>query len=139
MKNDEKQNKLRLVLTAAVLLHLGVVVWHGSSHSHVPVPITFLQTVFVVIVIVLLPLIGGGLMWTSLRQFAVWLVTLSMFGALAFGVINHFILTSPDNIMEVPAREWRNSFVVSAYLLVVIEALGTILGLVAIRSRKRTA
>ena len=139
MKNDEKQNKLRLVLTAAVLLHFGVVVWHGSSHNHVPVPITFLQTVFVVIVIVLLPLIGGGLMWTSLRQFAVWVITLSMFGALAFGVINHFILTSPDNIMEVPAHEWRSSFVLSAYLLAVIEALGTIVGVVAIRSWKRTA
>jgi len=39
----------------------------------------------------------------------------------------------------VPAHEWRSSFVLSAYLLAVIEALGTIVGVVAIRSWKRTA
>ena len=134
MKNDGNQTLLRTALAAIVVLHFAVVLWHGSAHSNVPVPITTMQTAFVVIVILLLPLVGAALVWSRFRQIGAWLIALSMLGSLLFGVINHFILVSPDNVAQMPEHAARHSFILSAYLLVLTEALGTVLGLIAIRA-----
>ena len=134
MKNDGKQTLLRMALAAIVVLHFAVVLWHGSAHNNVPVPMTTMQTAFVAIVILLLPLAGTALAWSRFLQIGAWLIALSMLGSLLFGVINHFILASPDNVAQVPEHAARHSFVLSAYLLVVTEALGTVIGLIALRA-----
>jgi hypothetical protein len=59
------------------------------------------------------------------------LIALSMLGSLVFGVINHFVLESLDNVMEVPEHAWRHSFVLSAAIVAVTEAAGAVLGAVA--------
>jgi len=127
-----KEGPLRAGLTAIVLLHLGVVLWHGAAHAEIPVPLTPLQTAFVAVVVVLLPVIGAGLLWTRSRLLAAWLITLAMLGSLLFGFVNHFVLDSPDHVTHVPEHAWRPMFVVSAVLVAVTEGLGTIMGALAV-------
>ncbi len=91
-------------------------------------PLTATQTAFVGFVIILLPLIGAGLLWTKLKRAGAWLITLSMLASLLFGFLNHFVLDAPDYVLAVPAHAWRYSFILSAALLVVTETIGTVIG-----------
>lgn len=127
-KNDQQ---LRGWLIAIVIVHGVVTLWHGLAHTNIPVPLTSLQTVFVSIVIILLPLIGAGLLWTSRKGLAALLITVSMLASLLFGLVNHFILDSTDYVMAVPEHEWRHSFVLSAVVVAVTETIGTVLGAIA--------
>lgn len=52
----------------------------------------------------------------KIQGLAAWIIALSMFGSFVFGVINHYILVSPDNVMVVPAHAERGAFIVSAAL-----------------------
>ena len=74
------------------------------------------------------------MLWTDRKTTAAWLIALSMLGSLIFGLANHFMLESPDYVMEVPAQAWRYTFVLSAALLAVTESIGAVLGGVAIRA-----
>jgi hypothetical protein len=136
MATNEQQ--LGRSLVAIVVIHFLVVIWHGASHIGVPVPLSAAQTAFVTIVIVVLPIVGAALLWTSGKTLAAWLITLSMLAALLFGFINHFARDSSDYVVELPANAWRYSFVFSAALLVVTETIGTVLGIVAIYVWRRT-
>jgi cation transport ATPase len=133
------QNWLHALLVASVLIHFLALLWHGTAHILVPVPLTALQTAFVGFVIFLLPLIGAGLLWSNRRRTAAWLISLSMLGSLIFGFINHFMRASPDYVLEVPANAWRHSFVTSAALLAVTETIGSVVGAVAVWTWRRTA
>lgn len=128
-----KDQWLRTSLVTIVVIHFIIVLWHGAAHGEIPVQLSSAQTAFVIIVITLLPVIGGGLLWSRRKIAAAWLITLSMLAALVFGVINHFMLESSDYVVEVPVNAWRHSFVLSAALVAVTEAIGTALGAVAIR------
>jgi hypothetical protein len=139
VNRTESKSWLRASLAASVMLHFVVLLWHGTAHTHVPVPLTALQTAFVGFVIFLLPLLGAGLLWTNRRRTAAWLITLSMLGSLLFGFINHFMRASPDYVLAVPAHAWRHSFILSAALLAVTETIGTVMGAVAVQTWRRTA
>ena len=134
MNRTEGTSWLRASLVAIVLIHFVVTLWHASAHTLIPVPLTSLQTAFIGVVIALLPLIGAGLLWTSHERTAAWLIMASMLGSLVFGFINHYMRSSPDYVLEVPAHAWRYSFIVSAALLVVTETTGTVLGAVAMQA-----
>jgi hypothetical protein len=123
---------LRTSLFAIVLIHFVVLLWHGIAHILIPVPLSALQTVFVMFVILLMPLVGVALLRNNRRRTAAWLITLSMLGALLFGFINHFIRASSDYVLEVPANTWRHGFVTSAALLAVTETIGTVVGAAAV-------
>lgn len=125
----------RKMLVAFVIVHLVVTLAHGASHGGAHVPLTPAALVFVVLVIQLGPLVGLGLMLVQPRSGAA-VVAASMAGALLFGVVNHFVLPGPDNIMQVQA-EWRTLFAATAALLALIEAGGTIVGVVAVRRYTR--
>ena len=56
-----------------------------------------------------------------------------MAGALVFGLGNHFIIAGEDHVAHV-AAEWRTLFGVTAVLLVITEAAGTIVGVWSSRS-----
>jgi hypothetical protein len=137
---DMSDNKSwRIWLAAAVLLHAVVATWHGAAHMQVPVPLTTLQTAFVGIVITLAPLVGMAMLWTSRRREGAVVIAVSMFASLIFGVVNHFVLHSPDNVLELPEHAWRHSFVLSAVLVAVTETAGAVLGAVAAKAWWRDA
>ena len=112
------------ILTAVVLLHLLVTVLHGRAHVGAAVPATTSSNIFILTVIVAAPLVGAVVLWFFSIRAGAWLLGLSLAGALMFGVINHFVLESPDHVTHIVAH-WRALFTVTAVLLAVTEALGS--------------
>jgi ABC-type xylose transport system permease subunit len=112
-------------LTATVLAHLVVSMVHGVAHTQANVPLSLAANLFVYIVILAGPLIGLALTWWTPRLGG-WLIALSMAGSLVFGLVNHFVLTSPDHVAHVDPQ-WRSLFATTAVLLAVTEALGVVL------------
>lgn len=123
---------LRGWLVAAVIAHLITTIWHGIAHLQIPVDLTFAQAGFIGIVIILLPLVGISLLWSSRQQQSALLLAITMFGSLIFGIVNHFILDSPDYVPSVPHHEWQPSFVLSAALIIVPDAAGIVLAALAV-------
>jgi hypothetical protein len=119
---------LRGWLVAIVIVHFAIASWHGAAHAQVPVPLTAMQTAFVGIVIVSLPFVGAGLLWTKRKRDGAWVIAVSIFGSLIFGVVNHYVLDSPDHVTAVPEHAWRHTFVLSAALLAVSEVIGAAAG-----------
>lgn len=128
-----KDARLCAWLVAIVVVHLAVTLWHGAAHAEIPVPLTPLQTAFVGVVIILLPILGAGLLWSRYKLGAAVVITLSMLGSLLFGFVNHFVLDSPDHVTHVPEHAWRQMFVVSAVLVAISEGAGVFVGAVAVR------
>src|SRR5437899_1813470 len=125
-------------LTAVVLIHLVISLVHGAAHAGARVSLTPAGAMFVFIVILAGPLAGLGLSrWRP--QPGAWLVACAMAGALVFGLINHFIIAGADHVGHVAAA-WRSLFGVTAALLVVAEAAGTVIGVrQATRRARRTS
>jgi hypothetical protein len=121
-------------LTAVVLGHLVISMAHGAAHAQAQVPLSRAATLFVYIVILAGPLIGLVLTWPA-ERIGGWLIALTMTGSLVFGVINHFVLASPDHVAQV-APQWRPLFTTTAILLVVTEVLGAMLAIRFLRERK---
>jgi hypothetical protein len=115
--------------TIVVAIHAIVVVLHGLAHQKVPVPLSWLQSLFVGVVIVLAPVVAVGLLRTRFEAVGRWLFLGSMTGALLFGIYYHFIAMSPDRISQVPFAGWGATFQVTAILLLLTEALGSGVGL----------
>lgn len=111
------------LLTTIVLLHLGVSVLHGWAHAGAVVPVSTAASIFIFTVIVAAPLVGIGILWFLSISGGAWLVGLSLTGALLFGVVNHFVLDSPDHVAHIVAQ-WKVLFGTTAVLLALTEALG---------------
>lgn len=111
-----------------VLAHLLVVVVHGLAHGLIPVDQPPLQQAYVVVVVVLGPLVALALVRRGSVRAGAALLAVSMAGSLVFGGVLHFVLDTPDHVAAVPADPWRLPFRLSAVLLVVTEALGTVAG-----------
>lgn len=126
-----------MLVAAGVVAHAAVAGWHGAAHTFVPVPLTPMQQAFVGVVIMLLPLVGAGLLWTRWRVAAAALITVTMLASLLFGIINHFVLDSPDHVLSVPHHDWQHGFVLSAALVAVSEAVGAVLAAFALWSWRR--
>jgi hypothetical protein len=116
---------VRLSLAAVVIAHLVVSMLHGVAHDRAQVPLSLWANVFVYVVILGGPLAGLALTWWNARAGA-WVVALAMAGSFVFGVVNHFLLSSPDHVAHVDPR-WRPLFTVTALLLALTEALGVVL------------
>jgi hypothetical protein len=125
---------LRRWLTAAVLLHLAVSIVHGAAHANAHVPLSSAANVFVFFVILAGPVIGLALTWRA-ERIGSWMIAITMAASLVFGVVNHFVLASPDHVAHV-ARQWRPLFTTTAVLLAVTEALGTAVAVRSARERK---
>jgi hypothetical protein len=52
-----------------------------------------------------------------------WLVAATMTGALVFGIVNHFLIVSPDHVSQV-SGQGQGLFRTTAVLLVLTEAAG---------------
>jgi hypothetical protein len=120
-------------LTTAVLAHLAVSIVHGAAHAQAQVSLSFAANLFVYIVILAGPLLGLALTWPA-ERIGSWLIAVTMAGALVFGVVNHFMLSSPDHVAHVDPQ-WRPLFATTAVLLAVTEALACGLAIRLARER----
>jgi hypothetical protein len=124
---DMRRDKLLLGLVAVVLLHLVVTIFHGSAHTTAGVGLGPAGLVFVILVIEIGPLAGLVWMLKNPRTGAA-LIALTMGAALIFGLVNHYVIPSPDRIDHVhgPAHDL---FQTTAALLLVTESAGAALGI----------
>lgn len=113
-------------LAAIVLVHLGVSLVHGAAHSGAQVALGSAGTLFVYVVILAGPLLGLAVAARQ-RQLGAAIVALTMASSLVFGLINHFIIDGTDHVAHVEAA-WRTLFASTAALLVIVEAVGTVVG-----------
>lgn len=134
----ERGNSLAPLLAAAVVIHAVIGLWHGAAHSEVPVPLTSAQQVFVGVIVMLAPLVGAGLLWSRWRRSAALLIAAAMLGSLIFGVLNHFVLDSADNVVSIPEHVSRHGFVLSAALIAISETMGTVVAAAAVLVWPRT-
>jgi len=115
------------VIYAMILGHTIVSGYHGWSHFYAAVPASLAQNVFIVSVIFVSPVLAALLLVRRMTYAGVVLFTLSMLGALTFGVMYHFIMDTPDlctNVRGIGSRQ----FFVSAVLLASLEFIGFVWG-----------
>jgi hypothetical protein len=126
----------RISIAVLVALHLAVVVWHGSAHTTLAIALTPAKTAFVFIVILIAPPVGAALMLTRYVKAGAWIVVLSMFSALFFGVYHHYIMISPDNVAHLPDGNpaAQSTFVATAGALALLELVTAVCGAVYVRS-----
>ena len=115
------------VLAAVVLGHLAVAIAHGAAHQGAEVALSPAGNLFVYVVIIAGPLVG--LLWSRVTgsSAGAWLIAATMAGALLFGLVNHFLIVSPDHVYHVP-EPWRLWFGATAVLLLITEAFGALVG-----------
>jgi hypothetical protein len=123
----------RLGLTVIVAAHLVISTVHGAAHNRAQVPLSAAATLFVFVVILAGPIVGVLVMWRAERLGAS-IIAISMAGSFIFGVLNHFVLASPDHVAHV-VRTWQPLFATTAVLLAATEALASV---VAFRVAQRT-
>ena len=125
---DSDRKLPRLTLTVLAAIHLTVVLWHGAAHSDLAVALSRLQTLFVFCVILIAPVLATLLLWTPLKDFAIWVYAISMLASLLFGVYYHYVSVSPDNVHYLPAgaHAAHRQFVNSAGAVAVIELIATV-------------
>jgi len=126
----------RFPVTAVVLAHLIVNILHGQAHTSLAVGLSNWQQIFVVTVILLAPLFALIFSFTRYVRAALWLLLVSMLGALIFGVCYHYLIISPDHVAHLPPGGARGLFRTTALLLIVTEILGVLVAAMALRKSK---
>src|SRR6478609_8096377 len=121
---SDRNRLLDGLLILVVLAHLAVTVLHGRAHTGAVVPVSAVASLFIFSVIVVAPLVGTVMLWFFSIEGGAWLLALSLAASLIFGVVNHFILESPDHVARI-ASDWKGLFTVTAVLLALTEALGS--------------
>jgi len=81
-------------------------------------------SIFVIVVVLVSPLLAMALVWTTKKRVGLILLSLSMFGSLLFGFYHHFLVASPDHVRLQPASAWGIAFVLTAFGLLITEAIG---------------
>lgn len=112
-----------------VLAHFIVVMFHGSAHTNLKIDLATWQTIFLLIVVVLAPIVAAILIWTRLSRFGFVLLAASMAGALLFGIYFHYLAISPDHVSHLPPGDAQGTFRLTALLLAITEAIGLTIGL----------
>jgi hypothetical protein len=126
--SKKRVNRSAKYATAIVLAHLLVNIVHGLAHCDLGVGLTPSASVFVIVVVLILPLLAAGIVWTAEKRLGLILLSFSMFGSLLFGPDHHFLAVSPDHVRLQPRSPWGNTFVLTSYLLLITEAIGTYVG-----------
>ncbi|HEX8000736.1 MAG TPA: hypothetical protein VF528_20310 [Pyrinomonadaceae bacterium] len=125
-------NTLTRFALVTVIAHAAVATLHGAAHQRLGVGLSTSQSLFVIVVITIAPIVAAILLWKKLPTAGAVILTLSMAGSLLFGVYNHFVGISPDHVSNVAAMSrssWVSVFQSTAFLLPLTEAAGTIAGI----------
>ena len=127
---------IRRVGLMVVVVHALINVAHGIAHAELGVELSVLQTGYVVVVIAIAPIVASVLLWTRLSRSGWLLLTVSMAGALVFGIYWHYVAISPDHVSHLPDGSFAGIFRFTALLLIFSEAFGTLVGLWGLTKRQ---
>ena len=134
-------NSRALKLTALWLVgfHFLIVVLHSIAHETLKVKATPAQLAFIIPVIIVAPVVAG-VMLPKFKQAGTVLLLLSMLGSFVFGLYYHFIADTIDHVAHVAQLQpafWSSMFLVTAYLLLVSEALGVVVAALSLAGRSQ--
>jgi hypothetical protein len=126
------------MITGLVAVHLAASLWHGSLHSQLSINLSPGQTLFVLVVILIAPIVGAGLVWTRYVSGGLWVFFLAMLGAFLFGAYHHYVMVSPDNINFLPGTnpESNYQFTISAGAIALLELVSAFYGAFCLGSRR---
>ena len=116
-------------VTAIIGVHLLVNIVHGLAHRELRVGLALPASVFVIVVVLIVPLLAMGLLWTAEKRLGLMLLSLSMSGSFLFGLYHHILAMGPDHVNSQPWSPWGLAFGLTAYALLIIEAIGTYTGI----------
>ena len=117
---------------AIVVLHFLVSISHSVAHMNLHIEMNAWQSVYILVVIVVLPLVSAVLLRKRSR-IGFWMLSSSMLGSLLFGGYYHFIAAGADNVATLGAHAWAPVFQVTAVLLALTEAAGVVTGALGLR------
>ena len=123
-------------VTAIVVTHLLVNVSHGLAHRELRVGLALPASIFVIVVVLIVPLVAMAFLWAAKKRLSLILLSLSMSGSFVFGLYHHFLAMSPDHVRSQPPSPWGLTFVLTAYGLLISEAIGTYIGIHFLRVAK---
>ena len=122
-------NRVKKYLGVLVVAHLLTNIAHGAAHRELHITLPPAGMLFVIIVILLCPLLALALLWTSQKRLGLLLLTVSMAASSVFGLYNHFLVHGSDHVSAQPPGPAGAVFVLTAFLLFLIEGVGASLGL----------
>ena len=123
--------------TVIVTIHLLVTLAHGLAHRELLIGLPPAGNVFVGLVIVVAPLVAAGLAWSRRQRSGLRLLTFSMLASLLFGLYHHFLAEGPDHVHAQPVGSWGTTFILTAYGLMITEAIGTWVGVHFLRTANK--
>jgi hypothetical protein len=126
------QDSLRRFGIFVVALHFLISMVHGFAHSRLHIDMNGWQSVYILLVITVLPLVSAILLWRARVTSGFLLLLTSMAGSLLFGGYYHFIAVGSDNVCTLGLHTWAQPFQVTAVLLVITEAAGVLAGLLGV-------
>ena len=121
----------RTCVAIVVVAHLIISLVHGMAHTEARIPMSTAANIFVIVVILAGPLVGLSLLWRFERA-GRGLIAATLLASFLFGLVNHFLLVSPDHVAHVAARV-RPLFTVTAALLAMTESLGAVFAVRLVR------
>ena len=130
---NAQHSSTRAWVAVVVIAHLIVSLVHGMAHTEAQIPMSAAANMFVFVVILAGPLVGLSLLWWF-ERLASGLIAATLAASFLFGIVNHFLLASPDHVAHV-ATQVRPLFTVTAALLAITEGLGAVLALRLVRRR----
>lgn len=116
-------------MTFVVIIHLLVTMAHGFAHRELQIGLPPAGNIFVGLVIVGAPLIAAGLAWSRRQPLALGIFSFSMLASLLFGSYHHFVSEGADHVHSQPSGLWGTIFILTAYGLMIIEGIGTWVGI----------
>ena len=127
----------RILITSLVIVHLAASVWHGDAHTRLAIALSPEKNIFVFTVILIAPLVALILVWTRYSRIGLWVLGLSMVGALLFGAYHHYVMVSPDNIGHLPegSAEAHTQFISSAAVIALLELAAALYAAFCLGSR----
>ena len=117
-----------VIVSLFVLIHHTIAYQHGAQHTILGIEMAMWQTGFINGVILILPLLGVALIWTRWQRVGAGAVFIGMLGALIFGIVHHYLLTSPDHISHLPTNESQvhATFIWTAGAIAILEGLAAV-------------
>ncbi len=94
---------LKTLTTTAIVLHFIGNLWHGAAHTTLEIGLPLYKNAFIVVAILIMPLVGGALLWTKSALLGSWLAATGLLGSVLFSVYHHYVLISIDNVDHLPA------------------------------------
>ena len=130
--------KVRRACLWIIALHAISAIIHNQAHNKIDVSLSTSQNAFATIVIVIAPLLAAVLIWRSRQHLGAIILVISMLASFVFGVVNHLMIDSPDQLAHISTSGWGRIFIVTAFALMITELAGVFAGTALLRSSSTT-